>query len=79
MVYALLHRQDVFEPFRMHARFADILDNVQVRSSVFLSCNESQYTCSQSQEEKNCLLASLMCLLHLCKASLAAATVRTYC
>ncbi|KAA6428940.1 MAG: hypothetical protein FRX49_01050 [Trebouxia sp. A1-2] len=30
MVYALLHRQDVFEPFRMHARFADILDNVQV-------------------------------------------------
>ena len=30
MVYALLHRQDVFEPFRMHARFADILDNIQV-------------------------------------------------
>ena len=30
MVYALLHQQDVFEPFRMHARFADILDNIQV-------------------------------------------------
>lgn len=30
MVYALLHRQQVFEPFRMHARFADILDNIQV-------------------------------------------------
>ena len=34
MVYALLHRQDVFEPFRMHARFADILDNIQVGNSV---------------------------------------------
>lgn len=30
MVYALLHGQEVFEPFRMHARFADILDNIQV-------------------------------------------------
>ncbi|KAL3152556.1 hypothetical protein ABBQ32_001583 [Trebouxia sp. C0010 RCD-2024] len=30
MVYALLHRQEVFEPFRMHARFADILDNIQI-------------------------------------------------
>ncbi len=30
MVYALLHRQDVFEPFKLHARFADILDNIQV-------------------------------------------------
>lgn len=30
MVYALLHRQEVFEPFRMHVRFADILDNIQV-------------------------------------------------
>lgn len=30
MVYALLHQQDVFEPFRMHARFADILDNIQI-------------------------------------------------
>lgn len=32
MVYALLHRQEVFEPFRMHVRFADILDNIQVLS-----------------------------------------------
>ena len=37
MVYALLHRQDVFEPFRMHARFADILDNIQVGILSFAS------------------------------------------
>lgn len=36
MVYALLHRQEVFEPFRMHVRFADILDNIQVCHSVCL-------------------------------------------
>lgn len=30
MVYALLHRQEVFQPFRMHVRFSDILDNIQV-------------------------------------------------
>lgn len=38
MVYALLHRQDVFEPFRMHARFADILDNIQVGVLGLVSC-----------------------------------------
>ncbi|KAL0040501.1 hypothetical protein WJX77_008929 [Trebouxia sp. C0004] len=29
-VYMLLHRQDVFEPFTVHARFADISNNIQI-------------------------------------------------
>ena len=42
MVYALLHRQEVFEPFRMHVRFADILDNIQV-SVVLKSAHQTRH------------------------------------
>lgn len=28
MIYALLHRQELFSPFRAHPRFADLLDNI---------------------------------------------------
>lgn len=30
LVYTLLHRQEVFAPFRDHPRYAELMDNVQV-------------------------------------------------
>ncbi|KAK9817010.1 hypothetical protein WJX72_008242 [[Myrmecia] bisecta] len=35
LVYALLHRQEVFEPFRTHPRFAELLENVKVMLDFF--------------------------------------------
>lgn len=39
VVYAIMHRQEVFQPFRSHPRFNELLENIYTVCMFFLSSN----------------------------------------
>lgn len=50
VVYALLHRQELFEPFKDHPRFAELLDNIQAVLDYFNSRMDEAGAAAQGGE-----------------------------